>query len=154
MRGYAAIGLDNPKTPSNLGAVMRAAGVYYASLVVMSGKRMPVGSTDTMKSFRRIPLVRVNDVLDMLPFDCVPVAVDIVDGAVPLHEYKHPERAFYIFGAEDNTLGKRITGRCRDIVYVPSRGCMNLAACVNVVLYDRLAKALLREKHILMGATK
>ncbi|HEJ2451415.1 TPA: TrmH family RNA methyltransferase, partial [Vibrio cholerae] len=27
-------------------------------------------------------------------------------------------------------------------VYVPTHGCMNLAATVNVVLYDRLAKSL------------
>ncbi len=34
MRGYAAIGLDNPKTPANMGSVLRAAGCYQASLVV------------------------------------------------------------------------------------------------------------------------
>lgn len=28
----------------------------------------------------------------------------------------------------------------RDVVYVPTNGCMNLAATVNVVLYDRAAK--------------
>jgi len=28
------------------------------------------------------------------------------------------------------------------VVYIPTVGCMNLAATVNVVLYDRLAKAL------------
>ena len=70
----------------------------------------------------------------------MPVAVDIIEGAIPLPEYKHPERAFYIFGAEDATLGKRVLGWCRDVVYIPSNGCMNLAATVNVVLYDRLAK--------------
>jgi tRNA(Leu) C34 or U34 (ribose-2'-O)-methylase TrmL len=26
------------------------------------------------------------------------------------------------------------------VVYVPTQGCMNLAASVNVILYDRLAK--------------
>ena len=30
---------------------------------------------------------------------------------------------------------------CRDVVYIPTNGCMNLAACVNVVLYDRLSKS-------------
>lgn len=29
---------------------------------------------------------------------------------------------------------------CRDVVYVPSRFCMNLAATANVILYDRMAK--------------
>ena len=57
-----------------------------------------------------------------------------------LNNYKHPERAFYIFGAEDQTLGKRIVSFCRDIVYIPTKTCMNLAATVNVVLYDRMVK--------------
>ena len=57
-----------------------------------------------------------------------------------LPEYQHPERAFYIFGAEDATLGARVLDRCRDRVFVPTVRCMNLAATVNVVLYDRMAK--------------
>ena len=44
------------------------------------------------------------------------------------------------FGPEDGTLGPEILAWCRDVVYVPTRYCMNLAATVNVVLYDRAAK--------------
>ena len=73
-------------------------------------------------------------------YDCVPVAVDILPGARCLTTYVHPERAFYIFGPEDGTLGEVITKWCRDVVYVPTAFCMNLAAAVNVVLYDRMAK--------------
>lgn len=145
MRGYAAIGLDNPKSAVNLGSVMRAAGVYGAALVAISGHRFPIGrmaTTDTQKHHRHIPLIRVEDVLGLSLYDCVPVAVDLVPDAMPLPEYKHPERALYVFGAEDATLGSRILERCRDRVYVPTSGCMNLAACVNVVLYDRLAKSM------------
>ena len=69
-----------------------------------------------------------------------PVAVDILTNAIPLPGYTHPERAFYIFGAEDSTLGYSITSWCRDIIYIPTNRCMNLAATVNVVLYDRMAK--------------
>lgn len=66
--------------------------------------------------------------------------IDLLPGAISLVDYVHPERAFYIFGQEDGTLGERIVKRCRDVVYVPTNRCMNLAACVNVVLYDRMAK--------------
>lgn len=142
MRGYAAIGLDNPKNGVNVGGTLRAAGVYGASLVVLGGARPKSirHCSDTMAAYRHIPTVLVDDVFDALPFDCVPVAVDLLDNAKPLPEYKHPERAFYIFGAEDATLGARITDRCRDVIYIPTNRCMNLAATVNVVLYDRLAK--------------
>jgi len=139
-RGYSAIGLFQPKNNINVGSVMRAAGVYGSALVVTSGTRYKRASSDTMKAVRRIPLLRVDDLKEAIPFDCVPVAVDLVDGATSLKDYKHPERAFYVFGPEDGTLGKQVLSWCRDVVYIPTEGCMNLAATVNVVLYDRQAK--------------
>ncbi len=142
MRGYAAIGLDNPKDRNNVGSVLRAAGNYQASMVATSGKRFGHSLTDTMKAYRHIPFLRVDDLKDIIPHDCVPVAVDLVDGAVSLVDYVHPERAFYIFGAEDATLGERTLSWCRDKVFVPTNKCMNLAATVNVILYDRMAKGL------------
>lgn len=142
MRGYCGIGLDNPKSDVNVGSALRAAGVYGASFVAASGGRWTSDKTDTMKSYRHLPLLRPDKLRDLLPYDCVPVAVDLISGAIALPEYKHPERAFYIFGAEDATLGERITSWCRDIIYIPTNGCMNLAATVNVVLYDRMAKGL------------
>lgn len=140
MRGYCGIGLDNPKSSINVGAALRAAGIYGAAFLAASGGRWGDSPTDTMKAFRHMPFFRPIDIFDLMPFDCVPVAVDIIEDAIPLPEYQHPPRAYYIFGAEDQTLGRRILDRCRDVVYVPTDRCMNLAATVNVVLYDRLAK--------------
>jgi len=139
-RGFAMIGLDNPKDNKNVGSVLRAAGCYNAAGVVTTAKRYSPASTDIMKFYRHKPLILVGDLFDAIPYDCVPVAVDLIDGATDIREYKHPERAFYIFGAEDATLGKRVTDKCRDIIYIPTERCMNLAATVNVVLYDRLMK--------------
>ena len=139
-RGYSAIGLDNPKTASNVGSALRASWCYGASMLAISGTRAVRSCTDTPKAYRKLPVLRVDDLRSVIPFDCVPVAVDLVEGAIPLPEYQHPERAFYIFGAEDATLGARVLSWCRDAVMVPTRDCMNLAAAVNVVLYDRLAK--------------
>jgi len=145
MRGYAAIGCDNPKTPANMGSVLRAAGCYQAALVAFAGAR-PARlrankcMTDTQKAYRHIPTLWCENLKDIIPVDCVPVAVDLIDGARSLIEYTHPERAFYIFGPEDGTLGKRITEFCRDVIYIPTNHCMNLAATVNVILYDRMVK--------------
>lgn len=139
-RGYAVIALDHPKIDVNVGGAMRAAQCYGADMIVCGMPRFKRQPTDTMKAWRHIPVVVVDDVMSIVPFDCVPIAVDLVDGAVPLTTYVHPQRAFYVFGAEDATLGARILSRCRDRVMVPTTGCMNLAATVNVVLYDRMAK--------------
>ena len=143
-RGYAAIGLFQPKNSLNVGSVMRAAGCYGVAMVAVSGERpkkfLKRVQTDTQKAYRHLPLIGCEDLHGIIPFDCVPVAVDLIDGAKSLVDYRHPERAFYIFGPEDGTLGKAVTVWCRDTIYVPTRYCMNLAASVNVVLYDRMAK--------------
>lgn len=143
MRGYACIGLDNPKSSVNVGSVLRAAGCYSASMVAISGNRpnkyLRRTITDTHKIIRHLPVLR-GDLRDLIPYNCTPVAIDILDNAIPLYDFNHPQRAFYIFGAEDATLGNRITEWCKYIVYIPTNRCMNLAATVNVVLYDRMLK--------------
>ena len=105
-----------------------------------TGKRYKGSPTDVTCAYRDFPVLRPTNLKDIIPLDCVPIAVDLVEGATSLVDYEHPKRAFYIFGAEDATLGKRVTEWCRDTIYVPTNGCMNLAATVNVILYDRLLK--------------
>lgn len=142
-KSYVCIGLQNPKTPENVGSVMRAAGCYGVNSVFYTGRRYDVAKpfyTDTKKMYEALPLIGVEDLQSIVPFGCVPVAVDLIEGATPLPSYKHPPRAFYIFGPEDGTLKKDITEFCSDTIYVPTIGCMNLAAAVNVILYDRMAK--------------
>jgi tRNA(Leu) C34 or U34 (ribose-2'-O)-methylase TrmL len=145
-RGFAAIGLHHPKTAHNVGSVLRAAGCYGASLVCLAGRRFEKASTDTQKQHRHTPLIRCADLKDVIPHGAVPIAVELPDGLDPfgeatsLPEYQHPERAFYIFGPEDGTLGMAVTSWCKDTIYIPTRHCMNLAATVNVVLYDRMVK--------------
>lgn len=141
-RGFAAIGLVRPKTPANIGGVLRAAHCYGASLVAIQGDRTSVKSCqDTTKAWKHIPVMRADDLFDLVPYGATPVAVDLVEGAVPLPSFVHPERAFYVFGPEDGTLGRAHLDRCAFRLMVPTAYCMNLAATVNVVLYDRLAKA-------------
>ena len=144
-RRYSCIGLFNPKSPDNVGAVMRAAGCYGVNSVFYTGKRYARAQefvTDTKMVHQDIPLIGVEDLQAIIPLGCTPVAVELVDDARPLPEYTHPDRAIYIFGPEDGSLSKEVLAWCEEVVYIPTKGCMNLAATVNVVLYDRLAKGL------------
>ena len=65
-----------------------------------------VGFPRTSKAYKHIPLLHTDDLHSVIPFDCVPVAVELIPGARPLDaNYVHPERAFYVFGPEDGSIG-------------------------------------------------
>lgn len=139
-RGYAIVALDNPKYGGNIGAAMRAAFCLDARAVVIAGQRFRKEQPDTPQAWRHIPTIEVGNIMDAVPYGCTPVAVDLLPGATPLPRFVHPERAYYIFGAEDATLSDDVVSRCVHKLVIPSRMCLNLGATVNVVLYDRAAK--------------
>jgi tRNA(Leu) C34 or U34 (ribose-2'-O)-methylase TrmL len=140
----AYIGLVNPKSPTNVGMVMRAAGCYEATTVFYSGVRFERAqkfATDTKNAASKIALVGVDNLLDSVPADATVVAIELIEGATPLMDFVHPDNAYYIFGPEDGSIKKEVLDHCQHVVYIPTIGCMNLAATVHVVLYDRMAKA-------------
>lgn len=143
------IGLVNPKTPVNVGGIMRASGCYGVDGVFYTGRRYELAArsgavqyhVDTKDAGERIPLTGVTSLLASIPADTKLICVDLVVGAMPLPDFVHPAKAFYVFGPEDGTIGQEIIDKADAVVYVPTVGCMNLAASVNVLLYDRLAKS-------------
>lgn len=144
MNPSICIGLVNPKSPTNVGAVMRAAGCYGANAVRYTGARYARAArfhTDTKDAGSRIPLTLVSDIIEKLAPEVKIVCVELVEGATALPGFIHPDHALYIFGPEDGSLDQALIDRADAVVYIPTTGCMNLAATVNVVLYDRLAKS-------------
>ncbi|MDZ4260930.1 MAG: RNA methyltransferase, partial [Pseudomonadota bacterium] len=133
-----------PKSPANVGMVMRAAGCYEATTVFYSGVRFERAqkfATDTKDAGRKIALVGVENLLDDIPDNATLVAIELIEGATPLMDFVHPDNAYYIFGPEDGSIKKELLDHCQHVVYIPTIGCMNLAATVHVVLYDRMAKS-------------
>ncbi len=141
-RGFSCVGLVSPRDKKNIGSVIRAAGCFKAAFVAVSGSSVQEKylRADPMKMNRHLPVLQVSEIHKVLPFQCVPVAVELADQAMSLVDYLHPGRAFYIFGPENGSLGSKILNWCQDVVYIPVSNCLNLAAAVNVVLYDRLIK--------------
>lgn len=146
-QSQVSIGLINPKSPNNVSSVMRSAGNFGVDHVYYTGKRYPraLMRNPDIPDMRRqvgqtIPLFEVSDLLDAAPEDMSLVCVELVENAIALPEYQHPQNAFYIFGPEDGSLSQDVIDRSDAVVYVPTTGCMNLAATVNVLLYDRLIK--------------
>lgn len=144
MPSSVCIGLVNPKSPANVGAVIRAAGCYGADAIRYTGTRFDRAArfhTDTKGIGARMPLHAIDDLTADLPPEMQIVCVELVEGATALPAFVHPDSALYIFGPEDSSLDQTLIDRAHAVVYIPTQGCMNLAATVNVVLYDRLAKS-------------
>jgi len=148
-QSYVSIGLVNPKSPTNVGGIMRAAGCYRVDSVFFTGKRYPLAAsngnaqynTDTKGASQQISLTGVESLVDACHEDVKIICVDLVEGAIPLPDFEHPDKAIYVFGPEDGTISQQVINKADAVVYVPTVGCMNLAASVNVLLYDRLAKS-------------
>lgn len=143
---FCGVGLVNPKNGYNIGAAIRASGCLNGSFVVASGTRYKemksdFRNMDTEFARKRIPcFLGVNNIMDFVPHDCVPVAIERDETATNIVEFEHPRRAFYIFGSEDNAVPSEVVAQCKHKVYVPTDGSLNLGGTVYIVLYDRLSK--------------
>ena len=127
-----------------MGSILRAAGCYQAISIRYTGERYARAqafSTDTKNAHLNISVTQVAAIIDPINDQhLTKVAVELVEGATPLPLFEHPENALYIFGPEDSSIEQSVVDQCDHVVYIPTIGCMNLAATVNVLLYDRLAK--------------
>ena len=142
-----SLGLVNPKSPDNVGSVLRAAANYGVDKVFYTGDRYrraierKARTVDMSRKVSKDVLLTQQDSLsDVVTKDMKIVYVEFALNAIPLPDYVHPENALYIFGPEDGSIDQAIIDKADDVVYVPTVGCMNLSASVNVLLYDRLCK--------------
>lgn len=140
---YVRIGLINPKDANNVGSIMRAAGCFNVQSIRYTGTRYGYAAkfqTDTQKASHTIPLRAVDSLFEEIDANTQVVCIELVEGAVPLPDFQHPENALYIFGPEDGSISQDIINQAHHVVYIPTKGCLNLAATANIVLYDRNAK--------------
>ena len=61
-------------------------------------------STDTTKGVKNISLQSVECLLDHKTLNAKTICVEMVESATPLHHFKHPDNAYYIFGPEDGSI--------------------------------------------------
>jgi tRNA(Leu) C34 or U34 (ribose-2'-O)-methylase TrmL len=147
-----AVVLHYPKYPHNVGQVVRLASCYgirqvwysgaRVSLLAEEGERLP--REERMRGYADVTLIKHRDPLAALLAahpDATPVAVELRPNAERLPHFVHPDRAIYVFGPEDGSLGGETVKRCHRFVVIPSLHCLNLATSVGTVLYDRTAKA-------------
>lgn len=145
-RGYFGIGVVGAKTETNVGTLLRSAHAFGAAFVFTVGHRYGRRqSTDTTDATRHVPLwqfATFEELVRSVPLGCAMIGVELDERAVALSEFKHPERALYVLGAEDHGLSEADRSRCDALVQIPGAAfCLNVATAGSIVLYDRLCRS-------------
>lgn len=149
MSRLPAVALVNPKYAHNVGQALRACSCWGVDQLYWTGDRMEEHLTalrrlpreERMKGYAAVDWARDDAFLDRYPRgEVVPVAVEVRPQSEMLVDFVHPEKALYVFGPEDGSIPKGLLARCHRFVCIPTHHCLNLAAAVNVVLYDRRLK--------------
>lgn len=142
MRGFCGIGVENLKFDANLGTIWRSAYCLNASYIFVIGKKYKKQPSDVLCATKHIPLYEYknNDhFLSSMPNNTKLIGVEISDKASSLFTFKHPQQAIYILGPEDGSLS--IQDKCDEVVFIPTKHCLNVASAATIVLYDRKSKS-------------
>ncbi|MEN6462791.1 MAG: RNA methyltransferase [Syntrophomonas sp.] len=131
------------KNELNYGTLFRTANIYGADFLFLIGKRFKRQSSDTLRSERHIPLFEYQNFDDFnnhRPWGCPLIGVEMCQNATPLSQFKHPQRACYLLGAEDNGLTREAIERCQYLIILPGEHSLNVSVAGSIVMYDRLIK--------------
>lgn len=137
---FFGIGIQNGKTPENLGVLWRTAQNLGASFIFTIGKRYANQACDTHNAVKSLPYYHYkdfNDFFEHLPKGVRIVGVEKTKNAANLETFSHPKRCAYLLGAEDNGLTIEAMERCHFLVQFNSEFSLNVAVAGSIVLYDR-----------------
>ena len=136
--GYFGIALFEPKTPENIGLVLRNAQCFGVDIIYLIGKRFKKTPTNTTKTERHIPIIECSDIKDFknhIPVECKIIAVE-VDGH-EINNFVHPKQCVYLFGGEDRNVPKEFNKRIK----INTSHCLNMAVSTAIVCFDRTNKS-------------
>jgi tRNA G18 (ribose-2'-O)-methylase SpoU len=145
-RGYFAIGAERTSKALNLGNIMRSAHGFGASFTFTIGAMYQAmeARADTSKGQWHLPHYNWATLDELvLPQGCVLVGVELTDDAVDITRFSHPMRAAYVLGPEKGSLSDPLLARCRHVIKIPTRFCLNVAMAAAIVMYDRARDATL-----------
>ncbi|MDB9755976.1 RNA methyltransferase [Winogradskyella sp.] len=137
---FFGIGIQNGKTPENLGALWRTAQNLGASFIFTIGNRYAKQASDTHNAVKSMPYFHYDnfdDFFNNLPKGARLVGVELTDKAVALETFHHPRRCVYLLGAEDNGLTNEAIEKSHFLVKFNSQLSLNVAIAGSIVMYDR-----------------
>lgn len=142
-KSIVGMGVFQLKTRYNYGSLFRTAQLMDVDFLFLIGTRFKKQSSDTMCSYRHIPVYEYNDFQDFQkhrPYNVPLVGVEMTKNSQNIISYKHQKNAIYLLGAEDNGLSRECINHCQEIIRLPGEFSMNVAVACSIVLYDRHAK--------------
>ena len=138
-----AIAVENPKYSVNIGTLCRSAFNFGAAAIFTVGRRYRPQSSDTIKTWRHLPLLHFetwDDYRLHAPYDWRPIVLEMVPEATLLPAFVHPDHCVYVLGPEDGSVSWEVRNSAAAIVNIPSQFCLNVSVAAAVVMYDRIAK--------------
>jgi len=142
-QGFFGIGIQNGKTPENLGVLWRTAQNLGASFIFTIGNRYSKQASDTHKAVGAMPYFHYDtfdDFYKHLPKGALLIGVELTDEAEALEKFKHPRRGVYLLGAEDHGLSKQAIEKSHKLVKFSSALSLNVSVAGSIVMYDRNTK--------------
>lgn len=141
MRGYFGVGVEGISKAMNVGSLFRTAHAFDASFVFTVSAaylRTDGNNADTSNALGHLPFYSFPDLASMvLPQGCILVGVELTDDAIDLPSFHHPQQAAYILGPERGSLSPEMQARCKHILKIPTKFCINVGLAGAVVMYDR-----------------
>lgn len=137
---FFGIGIQNGKTPENLGALWRTAQNLGASFIFTIGNRYAKQASDTHHAVKAMPYFHYetfDDFYSNLPKGAMLVGVEMDENAVDLETFHHPRRCVYLLGAEDHGLSNKALQKSHHLVKFKSERSLNVAVAGSIVMYDR-----------------
>ncbi len=137
---FFGIGIQNGKTPENLGVLWRSAQNMGASFIFTIGNRYAKQASDTHNAVKAMPYFHYDTFEDFyhhLPKGAMLVGVELTDRAVSLETFNHPKRCVYLLGAEDHGLSKMAIEKSQFVVEFKSELSLNVAVAGSIIMYDR-----------------
>ncbi len=137
---FFGIGIQNGKTPENLGSLWRSAQNLGASFIFTIGNRYVKQSSDTHDAVKSIPYYHYNtfeDFFNNLPKGARIVGVELNKDAQSLETFNHPRQCVYLLGAEDNGLTKLAIEKSHFLIKFKSQKSLNVSIAGSIVMYDR-----------------
>ena len=134
---------SNLSNDFNIATVIRNNNAFLANEVFIYGRKKwdRRGAVGTHLYSRINHLPSEEDLDKILGYTWV--AIDNIEGAVPIDSYEWPENALMCFGQEQIGLPQEILDRCRDVVYIKQYGSvrsLNVGTAAGIAMYDYTSK--------------